>query len=199
MQSVPPEVNQPGGADAFHDSLLAARAGAADHVGNLLDTCRPYLLSIAQSEFPSDLHGKLGASDLVQETLARGVEHFGTFQGHTQAELHGWLRKILLNHLANVWKAYGTEKRQLEREQPADSALADPYRLHPSGEAVSREESERLEAALARLPEEYRQVIRLRHQENLSFAQVGAVIGKSEDAAGKIWARALERLQKELT
>jgi RNA polymerase sigma-70 factor (ECF subfamily) len=198
MQDGPRELNQPGGDDAFYHSLCAARKGVTEQIGELLDTCRPYLLSIAQSEFPSDLHGKLGASDLVQDTLARGVEHFGTFQGHTQAELHGWLRKILLNHLANVWKSYGTEKRQVEREQLADSALADPYWLPPSGEVAAREQSERLEAALARLPEEYQQVIRLRHRENLSFAQVGAAIGKSEDAAGKIWARALERLQKEL-
>ena len=199
MESGGTESHGPAGADVFAESLCAAREGAAEHVGRLLNTCRPYLLLIAEAEFPTDLHGKLGASDLVQETLVRGVEHFGTFQGHTQAELHGWLRKILLNHLANVWKAYGTEKRQVEREQLADSALADPHWLPPSGEAASREESQRLEAALARLPDEYQQVIRLRHQENLSFAQVGAAIGKSEDAAGKIWARALERLQKELT
>lgn len=198
MQRGDRESHGPCGAGAFEESLCAAREGAVEHVGELLETCRPYLLSIAHSEFPSDLHGKFGASDLVQETLVRGVEHFPAFQGHTQAELHGWLRRILLNHLANVRKAYGTEKRQVDREQPFDSGLADPHRIAPSSEAAAREESERLEAALARLPEEYQQVIRLRHQENLSFAEVGAAIGKSEDAAGKIWARALERLQKEL-
>lgn len=194
-----PETPESSGGDPFDESLCAAREGVADQIGELLETCRPYLLSIAESEFPSDLRGKLGASDLVQHTLARGVEHFDAFHGRSPEELRGWLRRILMNHLANVWKEYGTEKRQIQREQPADSDLVDGRRLPPSGEAVSHEENQRLEAALARLPDEYQQVIRLRHQENLSFAQVGAAIGKSEDAAGKIWARALERLQKELT
>jgi hypothetical protein len=41
-------------------------------------------------------------------------------------------------------------------------------------------------------------VIHLRHRDNQSFAEIGARLGKSADAAGKVWAKALERLQREL-
>ena len=183
---------------AFGDSLAAVREGNAGRVGELLDFCRPYLLAIAQAELPSDLHGKVGASDLVQETLARGIEHFDDFRGVSPEELAGWLRRILLNHLANVRKAYATGKRASNREQEADSGLADGLQIDPRSELIRREEEARLETALSRLPREYQQVIRMRHQENRSFAEIGAAIDKSEDAAGKVWARALKRLRDEL-
>lgn len=184
---------------AFQDSLAAARDGIGDTIGELLESCRPYLLAIAMAELPGDLNGKLGASDLVQDTLVKGVERFGTFQGRTPEELAGWLRRILLNQLANVVKAYGTGKRQVVREQAADSALADTRQLSPSAATLSREEWERLDTALGRLSEEGRQVILMRHRDNLSFTQIGANLGKSEDAVGKIWARAIDRLQRELS
>jgi RNA polymerase sigma-70 factor (ECF subfamily) len=198
MTNGPPKAPPAGAATSFTESLAAARLGEAARIGQLLDDCRPYLLAIAQAELPSDLHGKLGASDLVQESISRGLEHFATFNGHTPEELAGWLRQILLNHHANVRKSFATEKRRVERECPADSGLADPLQFSPSREALSREEWDRLEAALAKLSDEQQQVIRLRHRENLSFAEIGERLQKSEDAAGKIWARAIEKLQREL-
>lgn len=187
-----------GSCEAFSESLDQARQGDPEPIGALLERCRPYLLAIAQAELTSDLAGKLGASDLVQDTMARGVQHFGAFQGHTSEELAGWLRRILLNHLANVRKAYQTDKRQVQLEQPADSGIADPLQEPPSRAAISLEESHRLEAALARLPPDYQQVIQLRHRENLSFAEIGNTLQKSEDAAGKLWSRAIRQLQAEL-
>jgi DNA-directed RNA polymerase specialized sigma24 family protein len=74
----------------------------ASIIGKVLESCRSYLLAIAMAELPGDLHGMLVASELVQETLVKGVEPFGTFQGHTPEELAGWLRRILLNPLANA-------------------------------------------------------------------------------------------------
>jgi RNA polymerase sigma-70 factor, ECF subfamily len=183
---------------AFGDSLAAVREGESVRIGDVLGFCRPYLMAIAQAELPSELHGKIGASDLVQETLTRGIEHFDDFRGLTPEELAGWLRRILLNHLANVRKAYSTGKRATRREQPADSGLADRLQTDPGAELVRLEEEARLERALSNLPLEYQRVIRLRHQENRSFTEIGAALGKSEDAAGKLWARALRRLRSEL-
>jgi DNA-directed RNA polymerase specialized sigma24 family protein len=65
------------------------------------------------------------------------------------------------------------------------------------GAARRREEGE-LEAALARLPELYRQVILLRHREHCSFADIGRAMRRSEDAVHKLWVRAVEQLHREL-
>jgi len=68
----------------------------------------------------------------------------------------------------------------------------------PSAEAMAHERAEALQLALARLPEDYRQVIALRHLEQLSFDEIGALMERSADAVRKLWTRAIERLRMEL-
>lgn len=180
------------------DRLVAAKEGSSADLGMLFERYRPYLLAIALQELPARLGGKVGASDIVQESLLKSCEQFASFQGNTPEELAGWLRKILVNHLANVAEAYGAQKRQVERERPADSGIAELGRLSPSGEVLSREQWELLNGALLRLPDYFREVILLRHRENLSFVEIGRLLNKGEDAVRKTWARAIQRLQEEL-
>src|SRR5690349_9307366 len=68
-------------------------------LGQLLEEFRPYLLAIANAEFPKTLAAKLGPSDVVQLTLAKGHVQFEDFRGQSRDELAQWLRTILLNHL----------------------------------------------------------------------------------------------------
>lgn len=186
-------------ADAsFDQELAAARDGSPDHLAPLLEKYRPYLLAIAMAELPAQLGGKVGASDLVQETILRGYQHFGGFEGHSPEQLTAWLRSILLNYLHNVINAYGSEKRDVSREQPADSQIVEVGLASPIQWLVSKEQKELFTRALSRLPEELCRVIQMRHQENLSFAEIGRRLVKSEDTARRLWARAVRQLQFEL-
>lgn len=165
----------------------------------LLESFRPYLAAIAQAELPSGLAGKVGASDVVQDTIIKGFERYGQFAGTTREEAAGWLRAILRNHIANIVEAYTTQKRDIGREEAGHSGLADPWQSSPSAAALSREEQERLDTALAELADAPRRIILLRHRENLTFAEIGARIGKSEEAARKLWFRAVSKLQQNLS
>jgi RNA polymerase sigma-70 factor, ECF subfamily len=187
--------------------LSAARGGSREALGNLLEACRDYLLLVANQELDVDLRAKGGASDLVQQTFLEAQRDFGAFQGSSEEELLGWLRRLLVHNLADFTRRYrGTGKRRAEREvmleadssdaAPADALAADTP--SPSGRAVAREEDEGLERALARLPEDYRQVILLRYQEEHSFDEIGELMGRSANAARKLWLRAVERLRHEL-
>ena len=49
--------------------------------------------------------------------------------------------------------------------------------------------------ALARLPEDYREVIVLRHLQGLPFAEVAHRMERSVDSVEKLWIRALARLR----
>ena len=51
--------------------IAAARGGSHEALGTLLERCRDYLLLVAGREIGRDLQGKIGASDLVQETFVR--------------------------------------------------------------------------------------------------------------------------------
>jgi RNA polymerase sigma-70 factor (ECF subfamily) len=68
----------------------------------------------------------------------------------------------------------------------------------PSGVAARREQGVLLADALGRLPEHYREVIVLRHVEELPFAEVARRMGRSETAVQKLWRRALAELRRGL-
>jgi RNA polymerase sigma-70 factor (ECF subfamily) len=183
-----------GGAD-FREELSAVRGDTPGRVGSLLERYRPYLLAIACQESQPGLAGKVGASDLVQDTILRGYEHFGSFEGTTREQLARWLRQILLNHARNAAKSFAAEKRDVAREQPLDSRINLDCGASPSGEVLAGERHELLQIALGRLPPELRLVIELRHREDLSFADIARRIAKSEDTARRLWARAIRQLQ----
>ena len=68
------------------------------------------------------------------------------------------------------------------------------------GSAVSFDEQVgAMRAALDAMPEDYRQAIMLRNWERLSFAEIGQQLGRSEEAARKLWTRAVLRLGDELS
>jgi RNA polymerase sigma-70 factor (ECF subfamily) len=73
--------------------------------------------------------------------------------------------------------------------------LIDPA-SSPSQQASHREQAVLLADALERLPEDYREVIILRHLRGLSFAEVSQRMGRSIDSVGKLWMRALVRLRQ---
>ena len=189
------------------DWVVEARGGSRAALGRILELCRQYLLLVANRELEPELWAKGGASDLVQETFLEAQKDFASFQGTTRAEVLAWLRRILLNNVSNFRRRYvGSEKRQIARELSLDRpgmssdgrfapALDTPS---PSGRAAANEESRALDQALERLPADYREVILLRHEQALSFADVGRLMDRSEEAARKLWVRAIARLREEL-
>ena len=187
-----------GGNSNFDEELAAARDGSSAKVGHLLDRYRQYLLAIAAAELPQPLAGKVGASDLVQETLVKGYEYFGDFGGRSPEQLGAWLRQILLNHLTNVARSYQGQKRNLQREEELNGQVVLQEESTASQQLASTEQQDLLARGLDRLPEELRWVLELRHRENLSFGEIALRLGKSEDTARRLWARALEQPRREL-
>ncbi|MCI0456758.1 MAG: sigma-70 family RNA polymerase sigma factor [Gemmataceae bacterium] len=186
--------------------LPAARAGSHEALGQALEACRRFLLQIAQQELDAELRAKASPSDLVQETFLEAQRDFAQFHGTTEAELLAWLRTLLHHRLGKLRRHYQTTKRRVAREVALNdgSSSADPggglpaAMPSPSGQAMAQEQDQLLQQALARLPEDYRRVITWRYQEERSFEEIGRLLHRSPEAARKLWARAIERLQEEL-
>ena len=194
-------------ADDAGEWLAQAQAGSLEALGHALEACRSYLLLVADRELSPDLKAKGGASDLVQETFIEAHKDFARFQGKSDAEFLAWLRCLLQHRLANFARRYRkTQKRGLAREvalAAGDASVSGLDNLPgdiptPSREAMARERVEALERVLARLPADYRQVIALRYQDELSFEEIGKLMERSADAVRKLWWRALGRLRDEL-
>lgn len=184
--------------------IAAAQNGDTSALGLLLNQFRPYLLQIANEEMDPKLKSKVGGSDVVQQSLMEAGQSFGDFQGHTTTAVSAWLRRILINNVANVRRHYHFEKRNVQREVHlvgADSRSNDMRTLpadcaSPSGELRRQEEMRQMELALTLLSEDHRRVIQLRNYHKKSFIQIGEEIGKTADAARKLWGRGIEALQQ---
>jgi RNA polymerase sigma-70 factor (ECF subfamily) len=165
-----------------------------------IESCRNYLLLVAERELSPDLRAKIAPSDLVQEALADAQRNAASWPGDADPsdELRNWLRQFLMHKLAMAARRYRrTGKRRLAREVPlaavqADAAMARSLvanQTSPGTRVVRAEEEAALRAALANLPERMRQAVAWRHNENCSFDEIGRRLGCSNVAARRSGSR----------
>jgi RNA polymerase sigma-70 factor (ECF subfamily) len=190
---------------AFSALVDAARSGSNEALGQLLDQWRNYLLLVANQELGDDLAAKAGASDVVQDAFAQAQQAFAGFSGKSQADLTAWLRQILLRQIFALRRQYFQSlKRDVRREESLDGdrqVRANAESLPDGGEppdcrVAAKEDFQVVSRALDSLSPEYREIIRLRYWENLTFEEIGSLTGKSADAARKCWFRAAQKLAR---
>lgn len=187
--------------------LRAARAGGGAELGALFARYTEYVTALAEARIGRELRGKLDAADAVQETFLRAHGYFAGFRGSSGAEFAAWLRCILARVIADAARHYlGTRARdpRVERalgasgdgsSQAPGARVADSGTT-PSAAASRREQSGALADALARLPDEYREVILLRFTEGLPFAEVAARMNRTLNSVEKLWLRGLSQLRQ---
>jgi RNA polymerase sigma-70 factor (ECF subfamily) len=175
-------------------------------LGQLLELYRGYLALLARLQVGKRLQGKVDASDVVQETFLEAYRHFPQFRGNTEAELVSWLRQILAARLTKLVRRYlGTRSRDVRMERELQAELDASSRVldrglvaranSPSEQAARREQAVLLAEALRRLPEDYREVLILRHLEGLRFPELARRMDRSLDSVKNLWTRALARLR----
>lgn len=191
-------------------SLLSqALEGCEAARGDLLEAYRAYLELLAPVELGRRLRTKLDAADVVQETFLEAHRNFELFRGRTEPEFAAWLRQILAGRICNLVRHYlGTKGRDVRREQGWNINLDQSSQAidrgffalqsTPSQHVAQREQSVLLAEALARLSEDYREVVVLRHFEELTFPEVAERMQRSVDSVQKLWVRALAALKQSL-
>ena len=192
----------------IHEVLQRARDGDRESLGELLSVYRSYLLSIAVARLDPRLRARCNPSDVVQETLLEAYRDFHQFRGGLEREFLAWIRQILANNLARMVEQHLlTDKRDMRREKQIERFSPSGSRLelrdnwladeHPSPSSIFRRQEEltTLLDRISKLPSHYRDVLLLRHIEDLPFEQVAVRLGKSVGAVRMIWLRALETLR----
>jgi RNA polymerase sigma-70 factor (ECF subfamily) len=189
--------------------IALAKGGDSQALGSLLEGHRAYLGILARVQIGRRLRSKLDAEDLLQEAFLRAHRAIGRFRGTTGEEFLSWLRGILANVLADQIRRYhGTEQRdpaleralEIEFEQSSERfacALAAPT-SSPSQRVVRHERAMWLAEAMERLPPASREVLVLRHFQELSFPEIANRMGRSLDGVKNLWIRALARLRREV-
>ncbi len=192
------------------DQLLTmARDGDAQCQGRLFELYRPYLKLLARLQIDERFQAKIDASDVVQETFLDAYRDFAKFRGSTERELMSWLRQILAGNLVDhVQRHYKAQRRDVQLEQSLHAQLDRSsqamdrgliaVQTTPSQSAARREQAIVLVDALDQLPEDYREVLVLRHLKGLKFPDVARRMGRTVGSVQQLWTRAVAQLRRTL-
>jgi RNA polymerase sigma-70 factor (ECF subfamily) len=193
------------------DLIERARAGDREALNSLFGRYRDRLRRMVELRLDTRLQARLDASDVIQEAYVEVVERLGGYLRDPQLPPFLWLRLIVGERLMKLHRHHlGTQMRDVGREVslfrgalPAASSAALAARLlgrhtSPTQAAVRAERLLRLQEALNTLEPMDREVLSLRHFEELTAAEAAQVLGITEGAAAKRYLRALKRLKEAL-
>ncbi len=168
----------------------------------------PYLRMLAHAQMRRALRAKLGASDVVQQTMMQAIQAIDQFRGSGEAEFRGWLRQILARHICHLDRDFHRDKRDVRREQSMQQELAkSSMRLEallagdgptPSQNAVLGENLLRISAAIEALPAAQSDAIRLHYLEGKKLSEVADELGKSTGAVAGLLHRGMKTLREKL-
>jgi RNA polymerase sigma-70 factor (ECF subfamily) len=171
--------------------------------GRSVEKYRDYLRLLARLRLDPRLQSKLDPSDLVQQTLTKAHQNFDQFRGRSEAELAGWLRRILANTLTDAARKFQREVsvgHSLEQALDASSARLEAWfaadQSSPSEQVVRQEQLLRLAAALGRLPDDQRQAVEMHHLQDGSVADIAQRLGRTEAAVAGLLRRGLKKLRE---
>jgi RNA polymerase sigma-70 factor (ECF subfamily) len=205
----------PPGAEAPTDAL-AERAALGDvrAWGALLTLHGERLGRMVAFRLDPRLRGRVDAADVVQDAYLEAADHRADyFRQPGPVPLFLWLRGIVGNKLLEVHRHHlGTRMRDAGREAAAvRGAAAGPdatsvalvaglagHATGPGTAAAHAEAGARVREALAAMDPTDREVLALRHFEQLTNGEAAAVLGIRERAAAKRYVRALQRLRRAL-
>jgi RNA polymerase sigma-70 factor (ECF subfamily) len=189
-------------------AALVARMRAGDQaaLAVLFDRHREKLRRMVQLRLDHRLAGRVSASDVLQEAYIDALKRVEHYFEKPDQPFFGWLRLVVGQRLADVHREHLAQKRNAAQDVPihggpgADSACMVAFLLghhsSPSHVATRNEAFARLEEALNQMDPVDREVLALRHFEELSNAETAAILGIQPPAASKRYVRALARLKQ---
>jgi RNA polymerase sigma-70 factor (ECF subfamily) len=188
---------------------LLARVGRGDQAarGQLLARHRERLRRMIAVRLDRRLAARIDPSDVVQEALAAADQKLSTYLRQRPVPFYPWLRQLAWERLIELHRQHiYAQKRSVTREEAQDPALPDESVLEladrllargssPSAQLLRAEQRALVQAALRRLAPHDREVLVLRHLEQLSTAEMADVLGISEGAVKTRHLRALQRFR----
>jgi RNA polymerase sigma-70 factor (ECF subfamily) len=191
--------------DSAHTCALLERVAHrdADALDELLVHHRTGLREFIEFHLDPRLRARVDPSDVVQETQMELVRRMEDFLAQRPMPFRLWMRKKAFERLLNLRRDHlQREKRSVRREvalpDRSSLALVRPLLAQqptPSQEAEARELAERVARAVAQLGDADREILLLRHGEDLPFEEIACLLELTAAAARKRFGRALIRLQ----
>jgi RNA polymerase sigma-70 factor, ECF subfamily len=184
--------------------LGGAEQGDRDAVDRLLDRHRDSLHRMVQCRLNPGVAGRVDASDVVQDALLTASRRLTEYLRNPSMPFHAWLRQLTRDRIADVYRRELADKRDVAREQniaATDRSSLNPLaqirdeQLTPAAMLLRKEFAERFHHAVDQLEADAKEIILMRHAEQLTNSQAAELLGVSEPAAGMRYLRALRQLK----
>ncbi len=188
--------------------LQALKEGDRDALAPLFDRYRDQLQRIVESRLGGGLKKRVDASDVIQQSYVEAQNRIQHFVQDGSEPFFGWLRQIALQTLIDLHRRHvGTKKRDVRQEVSlhrdwnpngnsgsfSDQLIADL--TSPSHAAIRDERAVSLREAINSMDPIDREVLALRHFDELSNKRVAEILGIEQAAASNRYIRALKRLK----
>jgi RNA polymerase sigma-70 factor (ECF subfamily) len=187
------------------DRLLQRVAdGQRSALDELMGDYRQYLRRLVELRIDPELRLRVDASDVVQETQLAASERINDFLARRPISFRLWLRGTALERLINLHRRHvGAQKRSLKREVALtdQSSLLLARRLfydRPSQALQQQELLDQVRRIVSELSEPDREILLLRHVEELSNSEVADLLAIEKSAASRRYGRAVIRLREKL-
>jgi RNA polymerase sigma-70 factor (ECF subfamily) len=186
------------------------RAGEQSALAELLTRSRDRLRNVVQLRLDRRLQGRIDASDVLQEAFIDAAQRLAEYAADPAMPPYLWLRFLTVQRLMALHRRHLGAQRDAGREvslyrgalPAADSwSLASQLlgRITTPSRAVVRAEIQiKLQEALNAMDPIDREVLALRHFEELGNNETAAVLGLQKAAASNRYVRALRRLKETL-
>lgn len=188
--------------------LTRAKDGEAGAVDQLLAKHREPLRRMISLRLDAAIARRVDASDVVQDVLLEASRRLNDYLKNPAMPFHLWLRHIAKDRMIDAHRRHRqAQRRSLDREQPLHHAgpndessmqmlasLVD-QELTPASAAIRQELERRFWAELNQLDEDDREIILMRHFEQLSNQDAAEALSLSQAAAGMRYMRAMRRLR----
>ena len=192
--------------------LDQAKRGDGQAIENLLTRHRESVRRMIDLRLDPAIVQRVDASDVVQEVLLEASRRLQDYLKKPAMPFHLWLRHIAKDHIIDAHrKHHQAQKRGVNREQPlarpgwAEQSSLDlagqlfDQELTPASAAIRQELEKRLQEALTKLDEDDREMILMRHYEQLANQEVASALGLTEAAASMRYLRAIRKLRDLMT
>jgi RNA polymerase sigma-70 factor (ECF subfamily) len=183
------------GAESTQELLHRIQGGDALARERLLARYLPMLRRWAHGRLPARARDLASTDDLIQATLLRAVNQLGAFEYQGSGCFLGYLRHLLLNVLRNEIRRSASHGASTELSE----TMADEEAPSPLQATLRRERLRRYETALARLPQRSQELLVMRIELGLDYAEIADETGLSRDAIRMAIKRAVAELAQEMS
>jgi RNA polymerase sigma-70 factor, ECF subfamily len=183
------------------DASLPSSVGDWAALGQLVQEHRPRLLGMLRRRLDPKLNPRLDPEEILNEVFVQAQRRWAAFQAQSDVGAYPWLYRIALDCLIEAWRRETRGRRNVFRELPLPEGTSLQLGLglmqpgtSPSEALVQAELRERVRLVMAQLKDADREILLMRHFDELPHADIAAILGIAVNTAEQRYHRALGRL-----